>query len=131
MPLRDLGLGGFLLLGIAGALGTWTRYLVGAGASRLLGSQFPVGTLAVNALGCFARGFFAHGSAMGLSPALRLVVMTGFLGGLTTYSAFNNDTVVLLESRGATPALSNVLATLLLCLATGTAGAALARRLLG
>ncbi|MDO7707661.1 MAG: CrcB family protein, partial [Loktanella sp.] len=76
---------------IGGALGAVARYLVG------LAVAFPLGTLAVNVLGSFAIGLvWALFAARGLQAWLPLV-MTGFLGGFTTFSAFSLDTLRLVE----------------------------------
>ncbi|GEO84990.1 MULTISPECIES: fluoride efflux transporter CrcB [Alphaproteobacteria] len=92
-----------LLVAIGGALGSVCRYLVGLGALRLMGASFPWGTLTVNVAGSFAIGFLAElvVARFGASAELRLLLITGFLGGFTTFSAFALDAVTLLE-RGAT-----------------------------
>lgn len=61
-----------LLIGLAGALGTLTRYFVGLGAGRWLGTAFPYGTLIVNVVGCFLIAAIAHvaASTTMISPPL-------------------------------------------------------------
>ncbi|MBE0453717.1 fluoride efflux transporter CrcB [Roseovarius autotrophicus] len=90
----------FLQVAIGGAIGSCLRYGVGLAALRLAGPGFPVGVLAVNVLGSFLMGVFAmlalDRSLAHLSP----LVMTGLLGGFTTFSAFSLDAVTLWE-RGA------------------------------
>jgi CrcB protein len=61
-------------------------------------------------------------SASGFPPTLRVALTTGFMGGLTTYSAFNWETTALLSSGARMTALSNVLVTLVSCFAAGIAG---------
>ena len=86
---------------LGGALGAVLRYLVAVAAFRLTGPGFPLGVLSVNILGSFLMGLFvvlaAERSLTHLSP----LVMTGFLGGFTTFSAFSLEAVTLFE-RGAT-----------------------------
>ena len=122
-----------LLIGLAGALGTITRYLVGLGAGRVLGTAFPYGTLIVNVAGCFLIAAVAHAAAVGtaISPTARIVLMTGFMGGLTTYSSFNLETTKLLQDGDWVAAAVNVGITLLVCFASGLLGVVAARRLVG
>jgi len=122
-----------LLIGIAGALGTLSRYGVGLWAARTLGIQFPYGTLIVNVVGCFLIALvsqLALSTAL-ISPTLRLTLTTGFMGGLTTYSSFNYETTSLLRERGLASGLTNVGITLLGCFAAGMLGLGLARKLAG
>lgn len=78
----------FVLLG--GSLGAVCRYGLGVAGTRLYGEAFPWGTLCVNLVGCFLVGFaFALGAERNmLSPSFRLFFVTGFLGALTTFSAY-------------------------------------------
>ena len=66
-----------------------------------------------------------------LSPTLRLALTTGVMGGFTTYSAFNQETIRYIQDGAWRLALGNVALTLLLCLAAGFAGVALGRSLFG
>ncbi|MGI8706297.1 MAG: fluoride efflux transporter CrcB [Sphingomicrobium sp.] len=85
----------FLGAGIGGAL----RHGVNLAAVRLLGFDFPFGTLVVNVLGSFLLGLFAGYFAFrtGLDQHLRLFLTTGILGGFTTFSAFSLDAALLIE----------------------------------
>src|SRR5690606_31761018 len=91
-----------LLVALGGAVGSALRHLVNLSALRLAGPGFPFGTLAVNLTGSFAMGVLVELIArrFGASNELRLFLMTGVLGGFTTFSAFSLDTAVLWE-RGA------------------------------
>jgi len=122
-----------LFICLAGALGTGTRYLVGLGAGRLIGTGFPFGTLIVNVLGCFLIAAITHVALATelISPTLRLTLTTGFMGGLTTYSSFNLETTQLLESRAWYAATVNFGATVVGCFLAGLLGFALARRVFG
>jgi CrcB protein len=122
-----------LLIGLAGALGTLTRYGVGVFAGRAFGTSFPFGTLIVNLAGCFliaAITYIATSTDL-ISPTLRLTLTTGFMGGLTTYSSFNLETTQLLQNRGWYAASVNFGSTVGGCFVTGLIGFALARRVFG
>jgi CrcB protein len=122
-----------LLIGLAGALGTLTRYGVGLWAGRMLGTGFPFGTLIVNVAGCFFIALVAQVaiSTTLISPTLRLTLTTGFMGGLTTYSSFNYETTNLLRERAWATAFVNVGVTMLGCFVAGLLGLAVARRIVG
>jgi len=85
----------FLGAGIGGAL----RHGVNVGAVRLLGYDFPFGTLIVNVIGSFMMGLFAGYFAFrpGIGQHVRLFLTTGILGGFTTFSAFSLDSALLIE----------------------------------
>ncbi|HVV87200.1 MAG TPA: CrcB family protein [Kofleriaceae bacterium] len=119
----------FLLVCAAGAAGTGCRYLVALGLAARV-PTFPIATLIVNLVGCFLIALVAQLalSAPSFSDHLRVVLMTGFMGGLTTYSAFNQEATKLLGSAPRTGALY-VAVTLLGCFACGLAGTWLARRI--
>lgn len=82
---------------LGGALGASARYLTGVAAVRVMGHGFPWGTLTVNVAGSFLMGvlvvLLAHLNATRLAPFL----MTGVLGGFTTFSAFSLDVMTLFE----------------------------------
>jgi CrcB protein len=117
---------GLLWVALGGALGSVARYLCAAGANQLLGRGFPWGTLAVNLAGSFAIGAVAA-SRLGAHVETRLFLMTGVLGGFTTYSAFNEETLVALRAGRPLLALLYVAVTVLACLGAGAAGAVVAR----
>ena len=122
----------FLLICLAGAAGTGTRYLIALWAAQRFGSSFPHGTLIVNLLGCFGVAAIMHlGLALSWSPTLRSAITIGFIGGLTTYSAFNYETSRLLEEGAHGSAAVNAIATIVGSLAAGWLGLMFAKQLLG
>ena len=118
---------------LGSALGGGARYLVSLGALRLLGAGFPVGTLAVNVLGSFLIGAIMHVglTTTWISPGMRLFLTTGVMGGFTTYSAFNYETLALATDGEWLFAVANVAATLGGCLVAGLLGLAVARLAVG
>ncbi len=92
-PVALLMVGG---VGVAGALGAMTRYLIGRAVAEHAGSQFPLGTLLINVSGSFCIGLlFALAGHRALSPAWQTVLATGFLGGYTTFSTMSWEGVQL------------------------------------
>ena len=119
-----------VLVCIGGAVGSGMRYLVAVGAARWIGPEFPWGTLIVNLVGAFLIGLVQHlAAAHVVSEESRLLLSTGVMGGLTTYSAFSYETVRLAELGDWRGAILNVLGTTMLCLALCVAGMALGRLL--
>ena len=117
----------FLLVCLGGALGSGGRYLVALGFARF--ATFPFGTVAVNVIGSFVISLVMGwaGDRGGVSEATRLFLVTGVLGGFTTYSSFNFETLRLVQAGTPGLALLNVVVTIVVCLAAGLAGFALAR----
>lgn len=113
-----------LLVCGAGAVGSGARYLVSVIVSRLFGSGFPYGTMVVNVLGSFLIALIMQASTRSpaLTPAMRLALTTGFLGGFTTYSTFNYDSLDLMARGSWRLAVANVLLTLVACLCAGALG---------
>ncbi len=110
----------FLCVCLGGAIGSGCRYLVSLWALERLGSGFPYGTLIVNALGSFLLGALLQLTS--LPPTLRITLAAGVLGGFTTYSSFNQETLVLAQQHNWTLAAVNVLGTVSLCLFAGWLG---------
>jgi len=121
-----------LQVAAGGALGAGARYLVNVAAMRALGPGFPWGTLIVNVAGSFAMGLLVALLAFRLEPApgLRLFLVTGVLGGFTTFSAFSLDAVTLYERGAPAAAGGYVLASVALAIAGLAAGLALGRAVL-
>jgi CrcB protein len=118
-----------LLVCAGGALGSGARYLVSTWAARTLGADFPRGTLLVNVTGSFVLAVVVALPATRLSPEVRLFLGAGILGGFTTYSSFNTETLALLEQGSTALGIANVAITVLGCLAAGLAGLLVGRLL--
>jgi len=88
-----------LFIAAAGSVGAVLRYLVQVGVQSVGPGLFPLGTLAVNLIGCLAIGFFAatFAESTSLTQAQRLGLFVGLLGGFTTFSAYGLETFGLLE----------------------------------
>ncbi len=86
-----------LMVGLGGALGAMARFLVSREAAVWCPGYAGLGTLIVNAVGCLAIGYLAGAGFehRWLSPNARLFLVTGVLGGLTTFSALSLETVLL------------------------------------
>ncbi len=113
-----------LLVGAGGALGCLARYGL-TGASQLaFGPRFPTGTLLSNAIGCTLAGVFAYFfvDRQAITPAYRLLVVTGFLGGLTTFSSFGYETAMMARDGDYRAAGLNIGANMVLSLAGVWAG---------
>ncbi|HJU44128.1 MAG TPA: fluoride efflux transporter CrcB [Vicinamibacterales bacterium] len=114
---------------IAGGAGSVARYLIGQWAVARYGVSFPIGTLVVNLVGCFALGALTHlASTWSFNPELRAAITIGFIGGFTTYSSFNHETIALLTAGSATTAAVYVTVTLAGGLAAGWLGLVVSRQ---
>jgi CrcB protein len=122
----------FLWICLAGAAGTGARYLIAFWAAQRLGSAFPYGTLLVNLVGCFAIAAVMHAAlTLGWPATMRSAVTIGFIGGLTTYSSFNYETMRLFEEGAPATAALNLALTLLGGAMAGWLGLITAREILG
>lgn len=108
-----------LQVALGGALGASARYLTGVGVARVFGmGGFPLGVLTVNILGSFLMGVFVVAAANRGLTHLSPFVMTGILGGFTTFSAFSLEAVTLFE-RGASGQAVLYVALSVLCSLAG------------
>ncbi len=121
------------ILAIAGggALGALGRFWMSIGVYRLLGRDFPWGTLAVNALGSFLMGllYVLFIERLATGPEVRSAVLVGFLGAFTTFSTFSMETLTLIETGYLGKALVNMGASVLLCVLVCWLGVLLGRSL--
>ncbi len=114
MTLLSIGAGGFV--------GSISRYLLSTQVHLRLGTDFPYGTLIVNALGSLVLGALAGylREHLAVSEELRLGLTVGFLGAFTTFSTFSYETILLMQSgdywKMGMNILSNVTTCLILCI---------------
>lgn len=83
-----------LLIAIGGAAGSVLRYAV----QKVLNTSFPTGTLVINITGCFLIGLLWALVNKGLDEQKRLLLMTGFCGGFTTFSAFSLEALMMMTA---------------------------------
>ncbi|HVV39713.1 MAG TPA: fluoride efflux transporter CrcB [Nitrobacter sp.] len=121
----------YLLVFVGGGLGATLRHLVNTICGRLLGTGFPFGTFIINISGSIIMGLIAGYLAFKGHAAQpwRLFIMTGILGGYTTFSAFSLDAALLYERGEAGLAVGYVLGSVVLAVAGLFAGLALVRAL--
>ena len=118
-------------ISVGGAVGTAARYGLGLWAARFSG-PLPVGTIAVNLIGCFAIMMISSvAAALEWSATVRLGLTVGVLGGFTTYSSFNYETSRLLLEGAPRAAGLNLLITTAGGLAAGWLGLLCARQIIG
>ena len=122
----------YLALALGGALGAIARYWMSSGLNQSGQMAFPLGTLSVNVLGSFFIGglYIYLSERPELSEAYRHLLITGFLGALTTFSTFSLETLLLIEQGHYNTALFNVLSSVILCLGSAYLGISLAKSFL-
>ena len=118
-------------IGIGGFLGAISRFVVASQISVWSGSEFPYGTLVVNALGSFLLGFlsryfFEH---LLIDEMVRMAILVGFLGAFTTFSTFSYESVILLQEGDLLKALFNILGNAFICIVLCFLGLQLAKNL--
>ena len=118
-----------LIIALGGALGAVSRFLLGNGLSRALGSALPYGTFVINIVGCFAMGLLMTiiVDREMLPAAWRLFLCVGFLGGFTTFSSFGYEALMLLTEGRLLAALAYVGGSVVLGLVAAAAGVLCAR----
>jgi CrcB protein len=123
----------FLWICLGGAAGTGARYLLSGWLLRAAGPGFPWGTLAVNVLGSFLLGVLMQVALTTelLSPTLRLALTTGVMGGFTTYSTFNYETLQYFQQSDWLLGFANLATTVVACLLAGGLGVLAGRLLAG
>ena len=125
----------YLWIAVASAIGGVARFALGSQVSRMVHSPFPWGTLLVNIVGCSFIGWFAAATATTgrypMSLQERQIVMAGFCGGFTTFSAFSLETLTLLRDGYTIRAALYVAISVACCLAGVWLGHSAAQRFTG
>ena len=123
----------YLWIALGSALGGVARYAFSSLVANAVGQTFPWGTLVVNLTGSFIIAAVMHVALTGtsISMEMRIFLTTGILGGFTTYSSFNYETLALVSSRAYGLAALNLGATVVGCLGAGVLGLAAGRALSG
>jgi CrcB protein len=118
-----------LLVALGGAVGSIARYLMASRIQTATGWQFPLGTVLVNILGCFLIGILYVLLVARPDPKheLRALLITGVMGGFTTFSSFSLETVTMAMNGNYTGASLNVVISVAACLVGTVLGIALAR----
>ncbi len=93
----------YLAIAIGGTLGCWARYAMSNLVQAIYGRDFPYATLSINLLGSFLMGFLFIETLerLTVSPAVRTGILTGVLGGYTTFSTFEMETLLMVEQGEA------------------------------
>ncbi len=123
----------YLWVGVGGFVGANARYVVGRAVGDRLGDAFPYGTLVVNLIGAFLVGVVLTilTERLVAGPLWRQLIVVGFLGGFTTFSAYTFEAVALMDAGRWGAALRYVVGSNLLGLLLCLAGIALARYVMG
>jgi CrcB protein len=123
-------LGQIFIVGVGGFIGSGLRYAVTVWVQRMFAhSQFPYGTLTVNAVGCLLIGYLAGISLMrdAFDPSMRLFLIAGILGGFTTFSAFAFESLILAQESQYLKAALNSILQVVIGIAAAWLGFSLAR----
>lgn len=114
---------------LGGAFGSVARYLVGIGAGKLFGMNFPWGTLIINITGSFLIGVFVEAFALkwNLPQVARVFLTVGICGGFTTFSTFSLDTAYLMQRGEMAAAMAYIASSVTLSIAALFAGLQLIR----
>jgi CrcB protein len=123
----------FLFVCLGGAFGTALRFLIGVSVQGWFGPTFPIGTLVVNLIGSFLISmlmYLAVDRGLMATPT-RIILATGVMGGFTTYSSFNFETLRLWQQGSIGLGFLNMGLTVLGCLGMGALGMLAGRLLAG
>lgn len=121
----------YLAIAVGGTFGCWARYAMTNLVQVIYGRDFPYATLSINVLGAFVMGFLFIETLerLTISPALRTGILTGVLGGYTTFSTFELETLLLVEHGEPVKALLYVALSVGLGFLAAFGGAYIARNL--
>jgi CrcB protein len=121
----------YLAIAVGGTLGCWARYAMTNLVQAVYGREFPYATLSINLIGSFLMGFLFVETLDRLigSPAVRTGILTGVLGGYTTFSTFEMETLLLVEQGEAWKAVLYIVLSVGLGFLCAFGGAYIARNL--
>jgi fluoride exporter len=121
----------YVAIAVGGTLGCWARYAMSNLVQAIYGRDFPYATLSINLLGAFLMGFLFIETLerLTISPALRTGILTGVLGGYTTFSTFEMEALLLVEQGEPGRALLYILLSVGLGFFCAFGGAYIARNL--
>lgn len=120
-----------LTIAVGGTLGCWARYGMTGAMQAAFGRSFPIATMSINVLGSFLMGFLfiLTLERLSISPPLRAGMLTGFLGGFTTFSTFEMEALLLTQQGSAAKAALYVVLSVVLGFVAAFGGAFAARSL--
>lgn len=118
-----------LLVGFGGAMGSILRFLTSFATAKYYANAFPLATFTINVLGCLGIGLLigAFGNNLGENQNLRLLLVTGFCGGYTTFSTFALENILLYQSQNYLTLIAYTLASVILGFAAVALGLFLVR----
>jgi CrcB protein len=121
----------YFAIAVGGTLGCWARYAMSNLVQTIYGRDFPYATLSINLLGSFLMGFLFIETLerLTISPALRTGILTGVLGGYTTFSTFEMETLLLVEQGEPVRAVLYIVLSVGLGFLCAFGGAYIARNL--
>ncbi len=123
-------MGKYIIVVLGGGFGSLARYLLGTAIMSRFGGKFPLGTMIINVSGSFAIGVLMTLFTERLEPHpyWRLALVIGFLGGYTTFSSFEYESLRAIRDGGLMPGFLNMAASVVLGFAAVWAGAVVAAR---
>lgn len=121
----------YFAIAVGGVLGCWARYAMTNLVQAIYGRGFPYSTLSINVLACFLMGFLFVETLerLTISPLLRIAILTGFLGGFSTFSTFAMETLLLAEQGDVGKSALYVALSVVLGLLAAFGGGFIARTL--
>ncbi|MBS0232312.1 MAG: fluoride efflux transporter CrcB [Proteobacteria bacterium] len=121
----------YIAIAIGGTIGCWARFLQTNLVQAVYGRDFPFATMSINVMGSFLMGFLFIETLerLTLSPPLRTGILTGVLGGYTTFSTFEMEAVLLAENGEALKAVLYLVLSVILGFGAAFGGAYIARNL--
>ena len=123
-------MGKYIIVILGGGVGSLARYVLGTAIMSRFGGKFPLGTMVINVTGSFAIGVLMTlvTERLQLHPYWRLGLVIGFLGGYTTFSSFEYESLEAVREGGLIPGLFNMVGSVVLGFVAVWAGAVLAAR---